>query len=97
MHFSRWGHHGPDSNFTIAISLYFKLSFDEGPIFTILYWKAGQGLKHWPFFEKLEKKCKKAKLPEEGIEPQISEWKAGLLTIRPPNFISERGKNMIID
>ena len=36
----------PDSNFKIAISLYFKLSFDEGPIFTTLYWKAVQGLKH---------------------------------------------------
>ena len=35
-------------------------------------------------------------MPEGGIEPQISEWKAGLLTIRPPNFILVRGKNMII-
>ena len=42
-----------------------------------------------PFFEKLEKKQekleKKAKLPARGIEPQISVWKAGLLTIRPQN------------
>ena len=35
-------------------ALYFKLLFDEGPIFTTLYWKAGQGLKH--FEKKLEKK-----------------------------------------
>ena len=28
---------GPDSNFTIAIALYFKPSFGEGPIFTTLY------------------------------------------------------------
>ena len=42
----KWAQHGPDSNFTIAISLYFKPSFDEGPIFATLYWKAVQGLKH---------------------------------------------------
>ena len=42
----KWEQHGPDSNLTILISLYSKLSFDEGPIFTILYWKAVQGLKH---------------------------------------------------
>ena len=42
----KWAQHGPDSNFTIAISLYFKPSFDEGPIFTTLYWKTAQGLKH---------------------------------------------------
>ena len=47
-------------------------------------------------FEKLVKPLKKIKLPEGGIEPQISEWKAGLLTIRPPNFILVRGKNMIM-
>ena len=44
-----------------------------------------------PFFEKLEKKQekleKKAKLPARGIEPQIFVWKAGLLTIRPRNFL----------
>ena len=43
------------------------------------------------FFEKLEKKQekleKKAKLPARGIEPRISVWKAGLLTIRPRNFL----------
>jgi hypothetical protein len=48
------------------------------------------------FFEKLEKKArktrKKAKLPARGIEPQISVWKAGLLTIRPRNFLLERRK-----
>ena len=33
-------------------------------------------------FEKLEKLEKNTKLPERGIEPQISVWKAGLLTIR---------------
>ena len=42
----KWAQYFPDSNFTSAISLCFKLSFDEGPIFTILYWKAVQGLKH---------------------------------------------------
>ena len=42
----KWWQHGPDSNFTISISLYFKPSFDEGPIFTIFCWKAVQGLKH---------------------------------------------------
>ena len=42
-----------------------------------------------PFFEKLEKK-----LPARGIEPQITVWKAGLLTIRPQNFLSERGRIM---
>jgi hypothetical protein len=49
-----------------------------------------------PFFEKLEKKQekleKKAKLAARGIEPQISVWKAGLLTIRPRNFLLERRK-----
>ena len=43
---TKWWQHGPDSNFTIAIPPYFKSSFDEGPIFTTLYWKAVQGLKH---------------------------------------------------
>ena len=38
--------HGPDSKFTISIPLYFKPSFDEGPIFATLYWKAVQGLNH---------------------------------------------------
>ena len=51
-----------------------------------------------PFFEKLEKKQekleKKAKLPAKGIEPRISVWKAGLLTIRPPNFLLERARSM---
>ena len=42
----KWAQHFPDSKFAIAISLYFKLSFDEGPIFAILYWKTAQGLKH---------------------------------------------------
>ena len=42
----KWAQYFPDSNFTSAISLCFKISFDEGPIFTILYWKAVQGLKH---------------------------------------------------
>ena len=37
-----------------------------------LFWKTGK---------------KHTKLPERGIEPQISVWKAGLLTNRPPNFI----------
>jgi hypothetical protein len=49
-----------------------------------------------PFFEKLEKKQekleKKAKLPARGIEPRISVWKAGLLTIRPLNFLLVRRK-----
>ena len=49
-----------------------------------------------PFFEKLEKNArktrKKAKPPARGIEPRISVWKAGLLTIRPRNFLLERGK-----
>jgi hypothetical protein len=49
-----------------------------------------------PFFEKLEKKQekleKKAKLLARGIEPRMSVWKAGLLTIRPQNFLLERGK-----
>jgi hypothetical protein len=40
-----------------------------------------------PFFEKLEKKQEKAKLPARGIEPRISVWKAGLLTIRSRNFL----------
>ena len=43
---NKWEQHGPDSNLTIAISLCFKHSSDEGPIFTIFYWKAVQGLKH---------------------------------------------------
>jgi hypothetical protein len=51
-----------------------------------------------PFFEKLEKNQekleKKAKLPARGIEPRISVWKAGLLTIRPRNFLLERGRSM---
>ena len=47
-------------------------------------------------FEKLVKPLKKVKLPEGGIEPQISEWKAGVLTTRPQNFILEREKNMIL-
>ena len=42
----KWAQYFPDSNFTSAISLCFKLSFDEGPIFTIFYWKATQGFKH---------------------------------------------------
>ena len=47
-------------------------------------------------FEKLVKPLKKVKLPEGGIEPQISEWKAGVLTTRPWNFILVSGKNIII-
>ena len=50
------------------------------------------------FFEKLEKKQekleKKAKLPARGIEPRIPVWKAGLLTIRPRNFLLERGEEL---
>ena len=42
----KWAQHFPYSNCTIPISLFFKSSFDEGPIFTIFYWKAVQGLKH---------------------------------------------------
>ena len=47
-------------------------------------------------FENLVKPLKKVKLPEGGIEPQISGWKADVLTTRPRNFILERGKNIII-
>ena len=47
-------------------------------------------------FEKLVKPLKNNKTARGGIEPQISVWMAGLLTNRPPNFILERGKNMII-
>ena len=43
---TKWAQHGPDSNFAIAIPLYFKPSFYEGLIFTTFYWKAVQGLKH---------------------------------------------------
>ena len=42
----KWAQHFPYSNFTLSISLYFKPSFDEGPIFAIFCWKAVQGLKH---------------------------------------------------
>ena len=42
----KWWQHGPDSNFTISVPLYFKPSFDESPIFATLYWKAVQDLKH---------------------------------------------------
>jgi hypothetical protein len=50
-----------------------------------------------PFFEKLEKKQEKlektTKLLARGIEPRISVWKAGLLTIiRPQHFLLERRK-----
>ena len=37
-----------------------------------------------PFFEKLEKK-----LPARGIKPWIAVRKAGLITIRPRNFLLE--------
>ena len=47
-------------------------------------------------FGKLVKPLKKVKLPEGGIEPQTSDWKAGVLTTRPRNFILERGNNIII-
>ena len=40
--FSNWWQHVLDSNFTIAISLYFKPSFDEGPIFTNLRCKLNE-------------------------------------------------------
>ena len=39
---------------------------------------------------KARKTRKKAKLPARGIKPRISVWKAGLLTIRPRNFLLER-------
>ena len=35
-------------------------------------------------------------MPEGGIEPHISGWKADVLTTRPRNFILELGKNIII-
>ena len=42
----KWAQHISDWNFTISISLYFIPSYDEGPIFANLYWKAVQGLNH---------------------------------------------------
>ena len=43
---TKWAQHGPDSNFAIAIPIYFKPSFYAGPIFTTFYWKAVPGLIH---------------------------------------------------
>ena len=59
---------------TLQLQYLYTLNFHLMKVLSLILFnerldKASNIVKYWPFFEKLEKK---AKLPERGIEPQIS-------------------------